>query len=537
MAGQSSGEQPARLDALPLRQMIERRLRDDPEDVSPRLPNRMKSASGTSVKASIARRLATGKMFGGGARGGSVGASTGRSGNGPALYVGARHRVMVKAFVGRHGAAGGARNAGQAVSRHLRYLAREGMGADGTETGFYGPEGGLERDHVHEACASWDGDRHHFRLIISPEHGDKIDDMDAYVRDVMERVAGDLREPKMAWVAINHHDTDQPHAHVLIRGKRANGRDLVIPRKVISYGIRGHAEDCAQELLGDQSRSEAERGLFARTTADRWTDIDLKLEKLAASNDGSVPRAEIDRHDTFGAVTRVRITHLARLNLVEADTREGVKFVDGLKGRLDRLQSAQDQIRSHWAAKRLEALAGLSEVRTERIVPEREAPVEAAIDTPSSSPKTSQVRAFDPTIDRLTPLDVELMRRGQLSANVASPTHMGGEVEAVLRARADHLVKSGQAIAQGRGLGFQPTAWARLREAELKHVMARDLGINAPGQIGYGRAEGFVEGHVTTSLGKHAIINRGVGYAAMALQAGQELAVGQAIGLAMGVER
>ncbi|WP_395777609.1 DUF3363 domain-containing protein [Aquidulcibacter sp.] len=537
MAGQSGGERPASLDALPLRQMIERRLRDDPEDVLPRLPNRLKPASGTGVKASIARRLATGKMFGGGAQRGSVGTSAGRFGGGPALYVGARQRVMVKAFVGRHGGAGGAKNAGQAVSRHLRYLAREGMGADGTETGFYGPEGGLERDHVHEACASWDGDRHHFRLIISPEHGDKIDDMDAYVRDVMERVAGDLREPKMAWVAINHHDTDQPHAHVLIRGKRANGRDLVIPRKVISYGIRGHAEDCAQELLGDQSRSEAERGLFARTTADRWTDIDLKLEKLAASNDGSVPRAEIDRHDTFGAVTRVRITHLARLNLVEADTREGVKFVDGLKGRLDRLQSAQDQIRSHWAAKRLEALAGLSEVRTERIVPEREAPVEAAIDTPSSSPKTSQVRAFDPTIDRLTPLDVELMRRGQLSANVASPTHMGGEVEAVLRARADHLVKSGQAIAQGRGLGFQPTAWARLREAELKHVMARDLGINAPGQISYGRAEGFVEGHVTTSLGKHAIINRGVGYAAMALQAGQELAVGQAIGLAMGVER
>ena len=98
-------------------------------------------------------------------------------------------------------------------------------------------------------------------------------------------------------------------------------------------------------------------------------------------------------------------------------------------------------------------------------------------------------------------------------------------------------MKSGQAIAQGQGLGFQPTAWAKLREAELKHVMARDLGIKAPGQVSYGRAEGFVEGHVTTSLGKHAIINRGVGYAAMALQAGQELAVGQAIGQAMGVER
>lgn len=537
MAGQSGGEQPARLDALPLRQMIERRLRDDPEDVSASLPNRLRPASGTGVKASIARRLATGKMFGGGARADSVGASTGRSGDGPALYVGARQRVMVKAFVGRHGGAGGAKNAGQAVSRHLRYLAREGMGADGTETGFYGREGGLERDHVHEACASWDGDRHHFRLIISPEHGDKIDDMDAYVRDVMERVAGDLREPKMAWVAINHHDTDQPHAHVLIRGKRANGRDLVIPRKVISYGIRGHAEDQAQELLGDQSRPEAERGLFARTTADRWTDIDVKLEKLASANDGSVPRAEIDRHDTFGAVTRARITHLTRLNLVKADTREGVKFAEGLKGRLDRLQAAQDQIRSHWAAKRLEALAGLSEATTERVVPKREAQVEAAVDTPSSIHKPSQAIAFDPTVERLTPLDVELMRRGQLSANAATPAHMGAEVEAFLKARADHLMKSGQAITQGQGLGYEPRAWARLREAELKHVIARDLGIRAPGQISYGRAEGFVEGHVTTSLGKHIIINRAVGYAAMAVQAGQELAVGKAIGRAMGLER
>ncbi len=537
MAGHNRGEQPARLDALPLRQMIERRLRDDPEDVSPRLPSRLKPASGTGVKASISRRLATGKMFGGGARSGAAGASIGRSGDGPALYVGARQRVMVKAFVGRHGGAGGARNAGQAVSRHLRYLAREGMGADGTETGFYGPKGGLERDHVHEACAFWDDDRHHFRLIISPEHSDKIDDMDAYVRDVMERVAGDLREPQMAWVAINHHDTDQPHAHVLIRGKRANGRDLVIPRKVISYGIRGHAEDRAQELLGDQSRSEAERGLFARTTADRWTDIDMKLEKLAASNDGTVPRAEIVRHDTFGAVTRARIAHLTRLNLVEADAQDGVQFVDGWKGRLDRLQAAQDHIRSHWAAKRLEALAGLSGGKLKRVRSEREAPVEAAIDTPSSSPKTSQAIAFDPTIDRLTPLDVELMRRGQLSANEASSTHMGREVEAALQARADHLVKSSQAITQGQGLGFQPAAWAKLREAELRHVMGRDLGIKAHGQISYGLAEGFVEGHITTSLGKHAIINRGVGYAAIAVQAGQELAVGQAIGRAMGMER
>jgi type IV secretory pathway VirD2 relaxase len=537
VAGQSGADRPARLDTLPLRQMIAARLQEDPEDLSPKLPHRLKSASGTGVKASIARRLATGKMFGGGARGGSLGASNGSSFGSPAIFVGARQRVMVKAFVGRHGGAGGAKNAGQAVSRHLRYLAREGMGVDETPTGFYGPDGGLERHNVHEACSSWDSDRHHFRLIISPEHSDKIDDMDAYIRDIMERVAGDLREPKMAWVAINHHDTDQPHAHVLIRGKRSNGRDLVIPRKVISYGIRGHAEDCAQELLGDQSRSEAERGLFTRTSADRWTDIDMKLEKVASANNGVIPRAEIDRHDTFGAVTRARIAHLARLELVAADTQDGVSFSEDLKARLDRLQAAQDQIRSHWAAKRLGALAGLSGARVEPSFKMAKPPAENIVQTETPNERTSPAKAFDQTIERLTPLDVELMRRGQLRADAATTMHMGEEVEAALKARADHLVMSGQAITQGQGLGYQPKAWAKLREAELKHVMSRDLGIKTLGHLSYGQAEGFVEGHVTTSLGKHAIIDRGMGYAAMAIQAGQELAIGQAVGRAMGVER
>jgi hypothetical protein len=151
--------------------------------------------------------------------------------------------------------------------------------------------------------------------------------------------------------------------------------------------------------------------------------------------------------------------------------------------------------------------------------------------------RATLAKAFDPTIERLTPLDVELMRRGQLMANAATTTNMGEEVEAALTARASHLVMSGQAMTQGQGLGYQPSAWAKLREAELKHVMSRDLGIKTSGHLSYGQAQGFVEGHVTTSLGNHAIINRGTGYAAMAVQARQELAIGQAIGRAMGVER
>jgi type IV secretory pathway VirD2 relaxase len=87
------------------------------------------------------------------------------------------------------------------------------------------------------------------------------------IRHVMLDVAKDLKESDLHWVAINHYDTDQPHAHVLIRGKRANGQVLVIPRQIIGHTIREHAQARAQELLSDQSRDQAEKDLFIRARA------------------------------------------------------------------------------------------------------------------------------------------------------------------------------------------------------------------------------------------------------------------------------
>jgi len=46
----------------------------------------------------------------------------------------------------------------------------------------------------------------------------------------------------------NHHDKDQPHARVLIRGNRASGDDLMTPRKVISYGT--HDQICYGRAVG-----------------------------------------------------------------------------------------------------------------------------------------------------------------------------------------------------------------------------------------------------------------------------------------------
>ena len=423
---------------------------------------------------------------------------------------------------------------------------------DGTEATFYGTDGQLERDGVHADCAGWEDDRHHFRLIISPEHGERIEDLESYVRSVMADLAADLREAKLDWVAINHHDTGHPHAHVLIRGRRANGRDLVIPRKVISHGIREQAEARAQALLGDQSRSEAERGLFARATADRWTDIDARLAALADRHAGIVPKSEIDRHDVFGAVTRMRIAHLQRLGLVAAQSAEGVRFDDRLKARLDGLQAAQDKIRSHWAAKRDDAFQSRTGVlkepkpieRQDRSPHAHEATPNTAHDLASrgvavETTRNSEQRrpAFDVSVDKLTPLDVELARRGQIKPGTVVMAQHGARAEELLKARAEHLVAKGDAIRQAQGVGFKPEAWARLRDREVLEAIRDQLGMRPDGKLGYGRAEGVVAGTITTSLGRHAVIDRGVGLSAAPMPAGQELAVGQVIGRGLGVER
>jgi hypothetical protein len=92
-------------------------------------------------------------------------------------------------------------------------------------------------------------------------------------------------------------------------------------------------------------------------------------------------------------------------------------------------------------------------------------------------------------------------------------------------------------VRQASGVGFKPQGWAALRNAEIAHVMQHELGIKSQGTLTYGRSEGVVIGAVTTSLGRHAIIDRGTGHAAMPLQAGQDAAIGHVIGRGLGVER
>lgn len=514
-----------------LQERLSLRLASHGAEAQARLPSRLKGDGG-SVRASLARKLVHVKLFGRGSGGTAGGGSLRRSAGVGSISVRASQRVVVKAFVARHKGPRAVANPGKAIVQHVKYLAREGVGFDGSEAHFYGPSGELAPEAVKEATRAWGDDRHHFRLIISPEQADKMEDLQGYVRDVMGDVSRDLKEPALTWVAVNHHDTDQPHAHVLIRGIRANGSTLVIPREMISQGIRQRAESHAQRLLGDKTRTEAEQQLFGRTRANYWTDIDHKLTKLAEANCGLLAPDELTRTDTFGAVARGRVNHLERMGLVTR-SRAGVAFAPDMKQRLDTLQRSKDEIRSYWDRERSAAFGQ----RERKAEPERKASSKSKPSrTVQPEISTQQIvetqQRFDPTTDRLTPHDVILARRAN---GRDAPEPVSEAMEAELRARAEHLIKAGHGTAQGRGVGFKAESWYALRDNDFKAAAREQLGIER-GAIGvqHNASEGTVLGHIDTALGRHAIVDRGVNIIAVREIPGAELALGQVLGAGIG---
>lgn len=290
-----------------------------------------------SVRTSMLKRLSSSMRFSYGAKAGALKTAAKRSGN--AFRADVRQRVIVKALVSRHVGKGLAR--GKALVAHIRYLGRDGAGQDGEAGAFF--DGSSDAVDGAERTQDWAEHRHHFRFIVSPEHGDRIADLRDYTRDVMGRVCADLGEPNLPWMAVCHFDTDQPHAHVLMPGRRANGRDLVIPRDYVAYGFRARAQEAAQERLGDLSRLDAERRVWRETQRDGFTSFD---RRLLASMDGEGMVADaVGGRNAWAALTRGRLAHLESLGLAE---RQGRRFrlADDLEGRLRRLQVSKDVIRT-----------------------------------------------------------------------------------------------------------------------------------------------------------------------------------------------
>lgn len=183
-----------------------------------------------------------------------------------------------------------------ALQAHLRYIERAGVSPEGAPGKVYGAAtNSADTDAFAERCV---GDRHQFRCIVAPEEATALGDLRTYTRGLLGRVEQDLATG-LDWVAVDHWDTDNPHTHLVIRGKDQTGRDLIISRDYISHGLRARASELATEWLGPRSDREIRAALDREVTAERWTGLDRTLQRLAT--DGRVDLSRIagettDRH-------------------------------------------------------------------------------------------------------------------------------------------------------------------------------------------------------------------------------------------------
>jgi len=145
---------------------------------------------------------------------------------GPSPHAGllnSTRRVIVKARIVRHR---GPRSA--TLSAHVRYLKRDGVTRTGETARMFTRETDLADERAFaERCRD---DRHHFRFIVSPDDAPEMTDLRAFARELVADMERDLGT-KLDWIAVDHYNTDNPHVHLLIRGKAEDGRDLVISRE------------------------------------------------------------------------------------------------------------------------------------------------------------------------------------------------------------------------------------------------------------------------------------------------------------------
>jgi type IV secretory pathway VirD2 relaxase len=160
----------------------------------------------------------------------------------------------------------------------MAYLKREGVTRDGEDARMFdATSDAAEAKAFAERCEE---DRHHFRFTISPEDATQMADLHAFTRELMEDAERDLGT-KLDWVAVDHWNTDNPHIHVLVRGRADDGQDLVISRDYISHGFRQRAAERVTLELGPRSEQEIRSGLEKEVEAERWTSLDRALRDIA----------------------------------------------------------------------------------------------------------------------------------------------------------------------------------------------------------------------------------------------------------------
>jgi type IV secretory pathway VirD2 relaxase len=239
---------------------------------------------------------------------------------------------------------------------HARYLER------GAElSAFYDAAG--EGVAGSSRAAQWArDDRRHFRIILSAENASRLAELRSYTREVMRRAELALGT-SLQWVAVDHWDTDNPHTHIVLRGRAADGRDLMLPREFVSHGFRSIARDVATERLGARGRDDERLALERETRAHRPTRLDPMIAAQLNAK-GRIRVAELEAPNRAVEMTdalKARAHELRRLGLATEVHRNVFEFSPGWQDALKAMELHLDIRKSLVRARRTQDLARTAE--------------------------------------------------------------------------------------------------------------------------------------------------------------------------------
>jgi type IV secretory pathway VirD2 relaxase len=160
------------------------------------------------------------------------------------------------------------------------------------------------------------GDERLFKIIVSPEFGDRID-LENHTRELMARMERDL-QTELEWVAVIHYNTEHPHAHIALRGVDQRGRPVRLPREYVKSGIRSRAEDLLTKELGHRTIDDAIEAQRREVDQFRFTGLDRVIQRQnPAQADYFIVRCNPSQ-SRAGSFSRMQEQHLAaRLSKLE----------------------------------------------------------------------------------------------------------------------------------------------------------------------------------------------------------------------------
>ncbi len=521
----------------------------------------------------------TGRSFGGRQHAtGASGFGRGRAASVMRSLRSPSRRVVIKARIVRHA---GVKFRSAPLARHIAYLEREGVTHDGAKARMF--DAASETADAKAFADRCEDDRHHFRFIVSPEDAGEMQDLRAYTRELMADAERDLGT-SLDWVAVDHWNTDNPHIHVLVRGKADDGEDLVISRDYMSHGFRRRAEERAALELGPRTEKQIDLALRKEIDAERWTSLDRALREMADQNAGIAdlrpnatgPDAELRRLMTGRAMK------LERMGLTESEGPGCWTMKPGIEETLRDLAIRGDIIKTMHRAMtdgaRAPDIAGFAihgEDVSDRVIgrlverglhDELAGTAYAIIDgadgrthhlrfadldmTGDAQPGAIvELRAWEDakarrrlslatrsdlpleaqiTAPGATWLDRELVSRDPTQTGAA----FGAEIRDAMARRSEYLVAEGLARQQGNRVIFASGLIDTLRRRELDAAakrLATDTGLphTPSGQGDY--VAGIYRQRVTLSSGRFAMIDDGLGFQLVPWRPALEQKLGQQV--------